>query len=75
MIQDSICVEQPCGGVLQLRRSELSAHKAILTDDSISLLEVAAAICTDAHTQRTIRIAINNLTQVRELDEQHGTSR
>lgn len=74
MIPPPICLEQPCGGVLHLRHSEVASHKAILTEDSISLLEVAACACGDAHTQRAIRLAINNLQQLLALEARpHGT--
>ncbi len=74
MIPPPICLEQPCGGVLHLPPSEAVAHKAILAEDSISLLELAAGACTDIHTERAIRLAINNLHQLLALEAHLHTS-
>lgn len=74
MIPPPICLEQPCGGVLHLPPSEAAAHKAILTEDSISLLELAADACSDMHTERAIRMAINNLHQLLALEAHPHTS-
>ena len=74
MSEPPICLEQPCGGVLHLRQSEVAAHKAILTEDSISLLELAADACRDIHTQRAIRMAINNLHQILNLEPPQAMS-